>query len=535
MKTPTKPAVPQHKRTQRVPKVLGGDMEFCNFILPGKGTERSGPERAVDLLLAEFPGIPSRRSLSGRMNLLDMGRRFLPQIGAGPYNDSSHLEWTLAEQIAAKEYLAAVRAGIAEMGDATQRINTRLSGERLRVHCNNSDLQGSSRSYGTHLNACLTREAFDDLTVAGKPMRLLASLQAALAPLLGQGKTCADNDRPHCTYQLSQRADFFHVLANHDTMVNRGLVNLRDESHTGALDDELARLHIICFDATLADTATFLRAGVMQIALAMFEAEFMDESLILDQPVTAFREWSHDPSLGEKKPASGRRFSLVEWLQRFHEHMGDFVNCGGCDGVVPDAELILETFAGVLDLAARRDMAALSRKLDWALKLAIISQAVKDHGIKWGGPQTHTLDLFYSAADDGLFFDFEKSGAVDRIITDADIERHRHTAPEATRAWTRSRLLQLADPAQVALVDWDRVIFDLTDPAGRSVRAHVSLPCPWLCGKDDCGINGETTLGDALAALDAKHHNVTISAPLKVFWPAPAPHDHRTEAVAPSA
>ncbi len=67
-------------------------------------------------------------------------------------------------------------------------------------------------------------------------------------------------------------------------MVDRPLINLRDEAHAGP---EFARLHIIYYDMALAATANILKAGTSQLVVAMIEANWIDLSFCLDDPVAS--------------------------------------------------------------------------------------------------------------------------------------------------------------------------------------------------------------------------------------------------------
>ena len=131
--------------------------------------------------------------------------------------------------------------------------------------------------------------------------------------LTGQGKVGAERGRPDADYQFSQRADFFETLVSLDTMGARGIVNSRDEPLCGigrhAVDPPLARLHVIFFDSTLCQVATVLRAGTLQMVVAMIEAGFVNPNLALDDPLEALQAFSRSPGL----TAQAR---LVNGLQR---------------------------------------------------------------------------------------------------------------------------------------------------------------------------------------------------------------------------
>ena len=118
-------------------------------------------------------------------------------------------------------------------------------------------------------------------------LQYLASFQVSSLVYTGQGKVGAENGEPEIAFQLSQRADHFEKISSYPTTFERGLVNSRCEPLCGPASatsqpDSPARLHSIFFDSTLAHGSCLLKVGVMQIVLAMLEAEHCDPGLILD-------------------------------------------------------------------------------------------------------------------------------------------------------------------------------------------------------------------------------------------------------------
>ena len=264
------------------------------------------------------------------------------------------------------------------MLDANEQLG---AGQRIRALANNSDGQG--HSYGSHCNVLITRSAFDN--IFGRKLQqllFLAAHQVSSIVYTGQGKVGAENGAPDVDYQLSQRADFFETLTGLQTTFNRPIVNSRDEPLCGpfagadATAKDLARLHVIFYDCNLCHTACFLKMGVLQIVVAMVEAEEIDVRLILDDPVDAVVRWSHDPTLQTRaRLADGRHLTAVEHQQLLHEQARLFVERGGCDGIVPDAEKIIQLWGDVLEQLAAKNFDALVGSLDWILKLFGLERA----------------------------------------------------------------------------------------------------------------------------------------------------------------
>ena len=502
-----------------VPKIIGADIEVGNFILrPESNGEKTAPE-AVARLLAELPGVPAFAHARG-VNLLDRERRYFPATGGCAYNDSDHCELALPETADALQHVEVWHAALRQLRAAQAAANARLGdGGQLRVHISNSD--GLGHSYGGHQNYTVTRRAF--LRTLRDPVALahLASFQAALAVLVGQGKVGGEGGEPHVDYQLSQRADFMCVLVSADTMINRSLVNSRDESHAAP---ELARQHVICFDSTLNEVGRFVNVGAMQLELCLIEAGDLAPALMLERPIDAMQAWSRDPALRVSQPlALGGATSMVDLLQRFHDAMARLVARGTCAEAVPHAELILTHFATLLDLAAARDFAGLARRVDWAAKLALLNLAARECQLEWASPEMKRLDHQWSSLDDGFHWDALASGASERLLAEDDPTPK---APETTRAYTRARLLQLAPRGSVQQIDWEDLTFHLRrKPGARSRRVRVSLATPFGFGKEGTGLAHVATLEEALDILAQQPGTVEeLPAPREFLAPLPPVH-----------
>ncbi len=497
------------KRIGQVPKVCGADIELANFIV-GTEDERTGAA-AARALLREIHGLPHKAPRYGTYtpggwaswgqsseaaNPQDWGRKYLPTSGGCCYIDLDHLELCTPETIAARDHVAAwhgmIRVARNALGEANERMP---EGHRVQAIANNSDSR--SNSFGSHLSFMLTRGAWENLFENRLHYLLvLATYQISSIVFTGQGKVGAENGQPDVAFQLSQRADFFETLVGGQTTFRRPIVNARDESLTGSYDahrtgvarDDVARLHSIFFDSTLQQVATYLKTGVMQIILSMIEAERVPSSLILENALEAVVSYSHDPSLeARSRIVTGSDLTAVELQLRFYESAERFVGEGGCDGVVPGAREILALWGDTLEKLEARDFSALAPRLDWVLKRSILERAMeRKPGLDFSSPEARFIDLLYgSVCDrDGLYWAYEKAGAVERVVSEDDVARFETEPPEDTRAWTRAMLLRAAGPARVVDVDWDYVKV-APDPNRRWATTRIDLPDPLSGTKEE--------------------------------------------------
>lgn len=485
----------------RLPKLCGADCELGNFIAGVERADGTGAE-ASRAVLREITGLPcpdpcadvyaNRSALSwsngngawmiqasgsvdsradgyGRRAYepQDWGRKYLPTSGGCVYIDLNHVEACVPEVISAYDHVAAWHATLRVVRRAQMAANAKLpAGQRIQVLVNNSD--GRSNSYGSHVNFLLTRRAWENIFNRKLHYQLfLAAFQASSIIVTGQGKVGAENGAAPVAYQLAQRADFFETLCAPQTTYHRPLVNSRDEPLCGSEQEgpgaACARLHCIFFDNTLCHVATLLKIGLMQIVLVMIEAEQVDARLLLDDAVDAVRRWSHDPSLQARAAmVSGAAVTALELQFRFLDRVKGFVAAGGCDGLVPRAADIVQLWEDTLRKLAAGDLAALTGRLDWVLKLHILQRTLRQRPrLTWRSPEIKVLDHLYGSLDpaDGVYWACEAAGAVERIASEERIAHFEDNPPADTRAWTRAMLLRLADDDAIESVDWDRIVF----------------------------------------------------------------------------
>jgi proteasome accessory factor A len=424
-------------RSERcVPKLVGADFELANSIL---GLHRAGGTGglAARALLREIDGVPATGGRGygarsgwygghGWTNAQDLGRKFLATNGGAAYIDLDHLELCIPEVRSAFDHAAACAAMLRIARCAQVRADQKLpDGQRLVVLVNNSD--GLSNSYGSHLNVLLSRSAWEDIAEIRRPhhLHLLATHQLSSMILSGQGKVGAENDRPRVRYQISQRADFMETLTGPQTTHRRPVVNTRDEGLCGQRPD-LARLHVISYDETLAPGASILKVGTLQIVLAMLEAEHVPAGLAIDDPVEAAVVWSHDPSLrAAVRRVAGPPVTALEIQQGLLEAALRHRDRHGLD-TVPRADDILALWADTLSKLERRDWSGLAARLDWVLKRQILERALEQwRDLDWGSPEIKVLDQLYSSLDpdEGLYWSYAHSGLIEPLIDEAQVER----------------------------------------------------------------------------------------------------------------
>jgi proteasome accessory factor A len=208
----------------------------------------------------------------------------------------------------------------------------------------------------------------------------------------------------------------------------------------------------------------------MQIVLALLEAEAVDATIAIDDPVPAAVAFSHDPMLrAEVRLVDGSRATALEVQQRILERALRHRDAHGFESV-PRADEILALWADTLAKLAAGDLDALAGRLDWVLKLRILERALAQRpDLDWSAPELRYLDQIYGSLDpeEGLFWPHLASGLVEPWVSEQDVLRFVHEPPDDTRAWTRAMLLRRLDPREIARVNWDRVVIEKSRPYER--------------------------------------------------------------------
>ena len=409
------------------------DYENENPLLDARGFEVEG-ER-------ERPGPDYNRLLN----------KPLPN-GGRLYVDGAHPEYSTPECANARMVVAHEKAGERIMEAALLAANRRKAhAGAFSVYKNNTD--GKGNSYGYHENYLVSREMpFDRLVRQITPFFVTRQIFA------GAGKVGSEPRGAPADYQLSQRADFFEVPIDLNTMVKRPIVNTRDEPHCDMR--RWRRFHVIVGDANMSEWSTYLKVGTTALVLAMLEQGGEVAGVEIDNPVQAIRAVSRDLSFQQTIPLTqgGRRRAIeiqAAYLEAAEAHFS-----GDAD---PNIRDILTHWRAVLsDLSD--DPMRLHRKLDWVIKKRLIDEYVGRKGCDFRDSRVVMMGLQYHDIDQtkGLYYTMQRAGHIDRLIDDTTVAAAQQVPPDDTRAYFRGTCLARF-PKQIYAASWTSVIFDLGD------------------------------------------------------------------------
>jgi hypothetical protein len=117
----------------------------------------------------------------------------------------------------------------------------------------------------------------------------------------------------------------------------------------------------------------------------------------------------------------------------------------------------------------------LARELDWAAKYRLLEAYRERDGLDWRDPKLALIDLQYHDVrrERGLYHRLVAGGKVERLVSEAEIERAVGHPPEDTRAYFRGNCIQRY-PGSIMAASWDSVIFDV----GREALQRVPMREP---------------------------------------------------------
>ncbi len=278
------------------------------------------------------------------------------------------------------------------------------------------------------------------------------SILSDIRRLLEDYENQAGTDEVPAIYQLSQRPDFFTCEEGLQTTHDRPLINTRDEPH--ADPEKYRRLHVIAGDANLAPWSAYLKVGTTMLVLDLIEDGFIGDEVCIRDPVNAFKTISRDQDWQWGIAfADGRSATAIDlqelYLGRAKQHYSRD----------PMKSEVIRRWEYILDALKRQDTAAVSDKLDHAIKKRLLDEKARRSGGAMPPEEAHKIDLRYHSIspDEGVFYALQKRGFVDSMgIDEAEVEHAVHHPPEDTRAYFRGECFRRY-PDDVVSANWDFV------------------------------------------------------------------------------
>ncbi|RMF87323.1 MAG: proteasome accessory factor PafA2 [Nitrospinota bacterium] len=480
-----------------IPKIVGLEQEYAIMVRQHRRIEPLlSPSQASLLLVGQAPEanhllwdygeeFPLRDALQVDPTPpvtppSDMENRLINRLlpnGARLYVDHAHPEFSTPECLTAAEVVTFDQVGEILLQQCCAQGNRQLRGQEMALFKNNSDHQGNA--YGCHENYLLEAQTYSQLFL-GRGERELLPFLVSRQIYCGAGKVGVEEETGGVPvpYQISQRADFFTTLYSVRTTSARPLINTRDEPHADRR--RFRRLHLILGDANMSAHATYLKVGTTQIVLRMLEDQAINRDLSLEDPVTALKMISRDPSCRVTvRLRDGRRLRAVEiqeaYLEMAHRYFA-------AHPPSPEEADLLRRWTTVVE-QLKTDPMLLRRQIDWVIKWWLLEWQSKGKGIDPHSPRLRQLDIQYHNIDrqKGLYHLLEREGQVDPFSPSPEaLEPYLHTPPPQSRAYLRSQCL-IRYGEQIERMSWGGFWF--RSAAG---PCYCALPDPRRGTQEEC-------------------------------------------------
>jgi proteasome accessory factor PafA2 len=452
-----------------IPKVMGIETEYG---ISGPGMTDFNPVLSSSILINSYAGTLRRirwdyeqesplRDARGFEPVqerppveedLGLANVILPN-GARYYVDHAHPEYSSPECATPRGLIAHDKAGERILERSLEAVQQFLPPDaRLAIYKNNTD--GKGNSYGCHENYLVDRTC-----PFARIVRDMTPFLVTRQIFTGAGKVGSESSREearHIFYQLTQRADFFEAEVGLETTLKRPIVNTRDEPH--ADPERYRRLHVIVGDANLCEVAGLLKVGTTSLVLKLIEDDLLPD-LTLDNSVTALHEVSWDVSCRQTvRLRDGRRVRPLELQWEYLDLAKKYVKENE-----PTAENgeVLQWWESVL-AGIEDDPLSLHRELDWVAKHRLLDAYRERDHLDWRSPKLAMIDLQYHdiRSDRGLYNRLAATGKIERVVSEADVQRAVMEPPEDTRGYFRGRCIERYRDS-IAAASWDSIIFDV--------------------------------------------------------------------------
>jgi len=266
-------------------------------------------------------------------------------------------------------------------------------------------------------------------------------------------------------YCLAQRAEHIWEGISSATTRSRPIINTRDEPHADA--ELYRRLHVIAGDSNMSEYVTYVKIGTTAALLQMLEDDVVFRDLTLENPIRAIREISHDISCRRRvRLANGRELSAldVQW-----EYLERAMRYSRRSGFPPEVDRAVGMWEHLLT-GLEKDPMSLHREVDWVAKYKLIEAYQERDSLPLSSPKLALIDLAYHdvSRDRGLYHILDRSGRMEKVVTEEAIVRAMSEPPVTTRARLRGQFIRAAKARKRDFtVDW--VHLKLNDQAQRTV------------------------------------------------------------------
>jgi len=344
-------------------RMFGAETEYA---VAGRTGDRGGGDRAMlvnqlqDAAKLQLRHLPDRQ---GSGCFLENGARFYIDAGLHP-------EMSTPECTTPWEVVRYMLAGDRILVDLARQLEARLGdGSRVTVFKGNVDYSGTHSTWGAHESYCHRApvECLPDALIPHLVSRVVYAGAGGFNPL-----------SPGLEFTLSPRAHHLTRVISDNSTNLRGIFHTKDEPLSSS---GYHRLHVLCGDGLLSETALWLKFGTTALVVAMIEAGvFTKNKVALRSPLQALKTFSGDPTCRVAVKLSSGRSATALQIQDYYLALAE---AHLHDAFMPDwAEDVCGQWRVVLESLDKRP-AEIAATLDWAIKWAVYEDRAERRGFSW--------------------------------------------------------------------------------------------------------------------------------------------------------
>ena len=228
---------------------------------------------------------------------------------------------------------------------------------------------------------------------------------------------------PNVDFQLSQRADHIVKTISSRVRFNRAIINPKWDSYYSY--SNLHRLHILFGESNMSEYACWLKVGTTSLVLDLIEEGTIPTDIELADPLETLRSVSRDPEMKwTVRLRGGKTISAIDLQRRYLDAAKKYFRRRD-----EQTDAVLARMgADARRFGARSAVNSGSARL--VCEICAVSAVYQENGLTWQDDVMQSLDLEYHNVSprDGLFYGLEAAGAMQRMTTDAEVERGDHDA-----------------------------------------------------------------------------------------------------------
>ncbi len=327
------------------------------------------------------------------------------------------------------------------------------AGERILLSCNHAryfknNTDGKGAYYGCHENYFIP--SMDEVR-----------LSQLLPFLVTRQLFAGSGDYNSNGFFISQKSPAVEYSFSGSTTSSRPIINQREEHHCGNLNG-YRRLHVVYGDANMNQVATYLKINTTRLMITLL-TEGLLPALQLVDPVASLHQVAKYPNRKISAKQGNRSLELypVDIQYGYLEAVKRSTSAGN--------NFMVRLWQKTLDCYLNGDLEGLARNVDWAMKKVMFKSMSHEEAL-------NANLLYHELGPNGLVSCLESQGAINILVTEAEIQHAVQVPPSNTRAFFRGQAVQQHRLSEGGWDKWklsDGTTIEIAHPEGKPLNQKI--------------------------------------------------------------